>query len=81
MKMEIFEFGVYAKGEIIAGFNDLDKAVKYAFKECKRERCDIDVINSFTGEVHKSYSCYLHMAYNATHEVVEKYYEVKEREW
>ena len=29
MKMEIFEFGVYAKGEIIAGFNDLDKAVKY----------------------------------------------------
>ena len=81
MKMEIFEFGVYAKGEIIAGFNDLDRANAYAFRVSKKEHCDTDVINSFTGEVHKSYACYLHITYNDTEEILEKYYEVKEREW
>lgn len=81
MKMEIFEFTVYAKDEIVAGFNDLDKAVRYAFKISKREHCDTDVINAFTGEVHKSWCCFLTVTYNADLEEIEKYYEVKEREW
>ena len=81
MKMEVFEFGVYVKQEIVAGFNDLDRAISYAQKICKTEHCDVDIINAFTGEVHKSYGCYLHITYNATKEIIEKYYEVKEREW
>ena len=81
MKMEVFEFGVYAKGEVVAGFNDLERATKYAFKVSKREHCDVDVINSFTGEVHKSYCCFLTVTYNAECEEIEKFYEVKEREW
>ena len=81
MKMEVFEYGVYAKKELVAGFNDLDRATAYAFKVSKREHCDTDVINSFTGEVHKSYCCYLKITYNTDLEEIEKFYEVKEREW
>lgn len=81
MKMEIFEYGVYVKQEIVAGFNDLEKANAYAFKCAKREHCDVDVINSFTGEVHKSYCSFLTITYNAEGEVFEKFYAVKEREW
>lgn len=81
MKMEVFEYMVYAKKKMVAGFNDLERATKYAFKVSKRERCDTDVVNAFTGEIHKSYCCYLSVTYNADMEEIEKYYEVKEREW
>lgn len=83
MKMEVFEFGVYTRGEIVAGFNDLDKAVEYACIECKKEHRDVDIINSFTGEVHKSYSCYFfgYKVNGLAPENLEKYYEVKERVW
>lgn len=81
MKMEVFEFGVYAKGDLIAGFNDLDRAKAYALKVAKREHCDIDIINSFTGEVHHSLCCIVHITYNANMEELEKSYEVKERWW
>lgn len=81
MKMEVFEYGVYVKKELVAGFNDLDRATAYAFRVSKKEHCDVDVINSFTGEVHKSYCSYLKVTYNADHEAIEKFYEVQEREW
>ena len=81
MKMEVFEYGVYAKKEMVAGFNDLDRATAYAFKISKREHCDTDVINSFTGEVHKSYCSYLTVTYNAQQETIEKFYRVEERAW
>lgn len=81
MKMEIFEYNIYAKKEIVAGTNDLDLAKKIAFKLAKREHCDVDIINAFTGEVHQSLACYLHITYNEKQEELEKYYEVKEVEW
>lgn len=81
MKMEIFEYNIYAKKEIIAGTNDLDLAKKIAFKIAKRKHCDVDIINAFTGEVHQSLVCYLHITYNEKVEEIEKYYEVKERVW
>jgi hypothetical protein len=81
MKMEIFEYQVLARTELVAGFNDLDRAIKYAQKVCKREHCDVNVVNAFTGEIHKSYCSYLHVTYNEGLQEIEKYYEVKEREW
>ena len=81
MKMEIFEYNIYAKKEIVAGTNDLDLAKKIAFKIAKRQHCDVDIINAFTGEVHQSLVSILRVAYNANQEEIEKYYEVKEWEW
>ena len=81
MKMEIFEYNIYAKKEIVAGTNDLDLAKKIALKIAKREHCDVDIINAFTGEVHQSLVCYWHITYNEKQDIIEKYFEVKEREW
>lgn len=81
MKMEIFEYNISAKNEVVAGTNDLDLAKKIAFKIAKRQHCDVDIINAFTGEVHQSLICYLHITYNADCEELEKFYEVKERVW
>lgn len=81
MKMEIFEYNISARQEIVAGTNDLDLAKKIAFKIAKREHCDVDIINAFTGEVHQSLVCYLHITYNTDMEELEKFYEVKERVW
>ena len=81
MKMEIFEYNICAKQEIVAGTNDLDLAKKIAFKIAKRQHCDVDIINAFTGEIHQSLVSYLHITYNADGEELEKFYEVKERVW
>ena len=81
MKMEIFEFGVYIKEELVAGFNDIGKANLYAFEICKNEHCDVNVINAFTGEVHLSLVCYVHIIYNDEFEELKRIYEVKEKEW
>lgn len=81
MKMNVFEYTVSAKHEDIAAFDDLEHAKAYARVISKTEHCDTDVINAFTGEVHYSLCCYLHITYNADYEETEKYYEVKEREW
>ena len=78
MKMEIYEFNVCTHEGAIAGFNNLEKACAYAFKISKREHCDTDVINAFTGEVHKSYSCYVTLVCDIDNEHL--CYEVKERE-
>ena len=79
MKMEIFEYNIYVKQEVVAGTNDLDLAKKIAFKMAKRDHCDVDIINAFTGEVHHSLVCIVHVAYNADMQEIEKFYEVKER--
>ena len=79
--MEIFEYNIYVKKEVVVGTNDLDLAKKIAFKIAKREHCDVDIINAFTGEVHQSLVCQLHIIYNADREEIEKHYEVKERWW
>ena len=81
MKMEIFEYGIYAKKEQVAGANDLEYAKQIAYLTATTMHCDVDIINSFTGEVHLSLVCYLHITYNADVEEIEKFYEVKEREW
>ena len=81
MKMEVFEYNIYAKEEVVAGTNDLDLAKKIAFKIAKREHCDVNIINAFTGEVHHSLVSYLHITYNEKVEEIEKFYEVKERVW
>ena len=81
MKMEIFEYNIYVKNEVIAGTNDLDLAKKIAFKIAKRQHCDVNIINAFTGEVHQSLVSILHVTYNANMEENEKYYEVIELAW
>ena len=81
MKMEVFEYMVYAKKEMVAGFNDLERATKYAFKVSQREQCDTDVVNALTGEIHKSYCCQVHIVYNIGTKKLKKACEVKEREW
>lgn len=53
MKMEVFEYNIYAKKEIVAGTNNFDLAKKIAFVVAKREHCDVDIINAFTGEIHR----------------------------
>lgn len=81
MKMNVFEYTVAAKYEDIASFENLDHANAFARSIAKTMHCDVDVINAFTGEVHTSLCCQLHITYNAEMEELEKYYEVKEREW
>ena len=81
MKMEVFDLNIYARKEVVAGMNDTDLAMVMAKKIAKREHCDVDVINAFTGEVVYSLVCYLHITYNEDMGEIEKYYEVKEREW
>lgn len=81
MKMNVFEYTVSAKHEDIAAFDDLEHAKAYARVISKTEHCDTDVINAFTGEVHQSLVCSLHITYNEDIEEIEEYYEIKEREW
>lgn len=81
MKMEIYEFNVCTHEGEIAGFNNLEKACAYAFQISKSEHCGTDVINAFTGEVHKSYSCYVTVTYDMNSEQLEKIYTVKEGGW
>jgi hypothetical protein len=79
--MNVFEYNICTKKKAVAGTDDLELAKKIAFKLAKREHCDVDIINAFTGEVHQSLACFLHVTYNETQEILEKYYEVKEVEW
>ena len=81
MKMNVFEYAVTARGEDVAGFDNLEHASMFALKLAKHEHCDVDIINAFTGEVHLSLCSYLHITYNADKNEVEKFYEVKERAW
>lgn len=81
MLMNVFEHSICAKEKVIAGTDDFELAQKIAFKTAKREHCDVDVINAFTGEVEYSLCSYLRVTYNDKQDVIEKYYEVKEREW
>jgi hypothetical protein len=79
--MNVFEYNICTKKKAVAGTDDLELAKKIAFKLAKREHCDVDIINAFTGEVHQSLVSYLHITYNEELEEIEKYYEVKEVEW
>lgn len=81
MLMNVFEYNICTKKKAVAGTDDLELAKKIAFKLAKREHCDVDIINAFTGEVHQSLECHLHITYNEKLEEIEKYYEVKEVEW
>lgn len=84
MKMEIFEYNICShkkRGEAVAGTNDLEYARDMAYNVANTEHCDVDIINAFTGEVHLSLVCYVHVTYNDELEELERMYEVKEREW
>lgn len=81
MKMEVFEYGIYAKKEEVAGANDIEFAKQIAYLTASAMHCDVDIINSFTGEVHLSLVCFKHIVWHEDKEIVETYYEVKEREW
>ena len=84
MKMEVFEYNICSKrqgGNAVAGTNDLEYASDMAYNVANTEHCDVDVINAFTGEVHLSLVCYVHIIYNDELEELERTYEVKEREW
>ena len=81
MKMNVFEFTVSAKHEDIAGFENLETAVDFAHNFARKNHCDVDVINAFTGEVHKSLVCYEYMAYNPRRQELFTFYKVKERVW
>lgn len=81
MKMEVFEYGIYARKEEVAGANDLEFAEQIAHLTANTMHCDVDIINSFTGEVHLSLVCLKHIVWHADKEIVETYYEVKERGW
>ena len=81
MLMNVFEYNICTKKKAVAGTDDLELAKKIAFKIAKRQHCDVDIINAFTGEVHQSLVSILRVTYNANMEEIEKYYEVKEEEW
>lgn len=81
MKMNVFEFTVSAKGEDIAAFENLKYAIEFAKSYAEKQFCDVDVVNAFTGEVHKSYVTYAHLIYNSQQECLKTMYDVKEREW
>lgn len=81
MKMNVFEFTVSARHEDIASFESLDHAINFAKTLAATEHCDVDIINAFTGEVHKSYASYKIVTYNAEDERIELKYRVTEREW
>ena len=81
MKMEIFEYTLYAKKEEVAGTNDIEFAKDFAYNIANVKHCDVDVINAFTGEVVLSLVCYVHIIFNDELEELERIYEVKEREW
>jgi len=81
MKMEVFEYGIYARKEEVAGANDFELAKQIAYLTAETMHCDVDIIDSFTGEVHLSLVCFKHIVWHADKEIVETYYEVKEREW
>jgi len=81
MLMNVFEYNICTKKKAVAGTDDFELAKEIAFKLAGKEHCDIDIINAFTGEVHFSLACYVHIVYNEEHEEVDKYYEVKEEEW
>lgn len=81
MKMNVFEFTVSAKHEDIASFENLDHAIAFAKSIANIEHCDVDIINAFTGEVHKSFVCYAYIAYNPLTTEPFTFYKVKEREW
>lgn len=81
MLMNVFEYNICTKKKVVAGTDDLEYARNMAYNVAHIEHCDVDVINAFTGEVHLSLVCYVHLVYNEKHEEVDKYYEVKEEEW
>lgn len=81
MLINAFEFTITAKKEVVAGADDLDLAKKLARTVAKTHHCDVDIVNAFTGEVHQSLVCYVHIAYDEKRKQLKKYYEVKEREW
>lgn len=84
MKMEIFEYTVCTNQGEVAGFNNLDHAKAFAKHLANEEHCNVDVIDSFTGELHSSLVCHATIAYTlvgARFEEVSRSYEVKEREW
>lgn len=81
MKMNVFEFTVSAKHEDIAGFENLADAIAFARHIANEQHCDVDVINAFTGEVHKSFVSYKIVIYNADNEQIEFKYRVAERVW
>ena len=81
MKMEIFEYTIYAKQEEVAGANDIEFAKDFAYNIANVKHCDVNVINAFTGEVVLSLVCIVRVTYNADMQEIERVYEVKEWEW
>ena len=81
MKMEVFEYTIYAKKEEVAGANDLDFAKQIAYFTANTMHCDVDVINSFTGEIIFSLVCFAYTIWNTVKKTAKIHYEVKEREW
>ena len=81
MKMEVFEYTIHARKEEVAGTNDLEFAKQIAHLTADTMHCDVDIVNSFTGEVHLSLVCFKRIVWHANKEIVKTYYEVKEREW
>lgn len=81
MKMNVFEFTIFDGKNDIASCEDLDTAKEIALLLATEKHCNIDVINSFTGEVSYSLESYHIITFNAYNEIVSDRYEVKEREW
>ncbi len=77
MLMNVYEYNVAVKGECKAGFDNLDEAKEYAIAQAEKHHCDVDIINSLTGEVHFSLVCYRYVVYNMNNETVEEYYKIK----
>lgn len=81
MKMEVFEYTIYARKEEVAGANDVELAKQIALLTADTMHCDVDVINAFTGEIILSLVCFKHIVWHANKKIVKTCYEVKEREW
>ena len=81
MKMEVFEYTIYTNKEEVAGANDLEFAKQIAYLTAETMHCNVDIIDSFTGEVHLSLVCYTYIAYNPLKKEAFTFYKIKEREW
>ena len=79
MMMTVFDYEVYAKGDKVAGFEDLQLAAEYAKSRSAKDHCNAVVINAFTGELLYEANAICHLTVK-NGETIEKTYKVIE-EW
>lgn len=73
MKMEVFEYTIYAREEKVAGANDVALAKQIARRVANIMHCNVDVIDTFTGEIIFSLVCFTHTVWNSAKKTTKTY--------